>query len=296
MTKHFSFILFFVFLSSGIFAQSYFYDSKYYDADILYEAGASVGFMNGLTDVGGRKGSPLSPGYYDFKSLKLNYSGYVSILYKGVVEGRIEFTKGAIAGNDANSNAQNVRTRNLNYKSKMTELSLTAAVHPLILMNNETLPLFSPYVMAGVAAFTFNPQTLYKGEWIDLRSMNTEGQSTTRYPAREPYKSLAVALPVGFGVKYEWNAKFNVRLEGLFRFTNTDYIDDASTTYPDLSVFSTDLQKSLSHRYKELKPQLNYTNAERGNANNNDSFFSVNLKVGYVIGREKIPINYNPTK
>ena len=47
----------FVFQSQTVSAQDYFYNKDYYDVDLLYEAGASFGVMNCLTDLGGHKGS-----------------------------------------------------------------------------------------------------------------------------------------------------------------------------------------------------------------------------------------------
>lgn len=287
-------ILFFSLATSYTFGQAFFYDNKYYDADILYEGGVSFGLMNGLTDVGEKKGNGFSPGYYNWKSVHTNTSIYFGILYKSIFEGRIELTKGTIAGDDANSNSAYIRSRNLNYKSKLFEGSFIAGFHPLMLRNTETLPLLSPYIMAGVGVFSFYPRTLYNGEWIALRPMNTEGQTSQAYPARKQYNLRAICIPIGLGVKYEFNAKFNVRLEGLGRFTTSDYLDDVSTIYVDPAIFNTDLQRILAHRYKELNPQPDRTGLPRGNANNRDKFFTINLRIGYVIGRKKIPINYNP--
>lgn len=294
MIKQISFILLSLFITSYSFGQSFFYDDKYYDADLLWEAGASFGIMNGVTDVGEKKGNGLSPAYYDWKSSHTNKSIYFGVLYKSLLEGRMELTKGTIEGKDANSNSAYVRSKNFNYKSKIFELSFVGAFHPLTLFSTEQLPLLSPYILAGVGIFSFYPTTYYNGEWLPLRRMNTEGQTSAEYPARKQYNLRAISVPVGLGVKYEYNAKFNIRLEALGRFTTSDYLDDVSTTYVDRSIFPTELQKILAHRYKELDPELDRTGWARGNGNNKDGFFTVNLKIGYVIGRKKIPINYNP--
>lgn len=290
MIKHLFVVLFVLSASSG-FGQSFFYDDKYYDADLLYEAGASFGLMKGLADVGERKGNGA---LYSLKSMHLNESVYVGVLYKSTFEGRIEFTKGTIAGNDATSNSAYVRSRNLNYRSSIFEGSFIASFHPLMLRNTETLPLLSPYIMAGVGVFSFYPKTLYNGEWIALRKLNTEGQTSQAYPARKQYNLRAISVPLGIGVKYELNAKYNIRLEVLGRITTSDYLDDVSTNYVDPAIFPTDLQRILAHRYKELNPQEDRTGMARGNPNNKDKFLTLNLHLGYVIGRKKIPINYNP--
>jgi hypothetical protein len=294
MIKHLAVFLSILVIPSFSYAQAFFYDDKYYDADILWEGGASFGLMTGITDVGEKKGNGFSPGYYNLGSSKTNMSVFFGIMYKSTFEGRIEVTKGSIAGNDANSNSPYVNSRNLNYRSKIFEAAFIGTIHPLMFRNTETLPLFSPYVMAGLGIFSFYPQTDYNGTLIPLRRMNTEGQTSKEFPARKQYNLRALSVPVGIGVKYEYNAKFNIRLEALSRFTTSDYLDDVSTTYVDRTIFPTELQKVLSHRYKELNPTLERTGMNRGNATNKDKFLTINLRVGYVLGRKKIPINYNP--
>ncbi len=37
-------------------AQYYYYNDKYYGSDLVFEVGGSVGIMNSLTDIGGKKG------------------------------------------------------------------------------------------------------------------------------------------------------------------------------------------------------------------------------------------------
>ncbi|MDB5192858.1 MAG: hypothetical protein JWQ96_2421 [Segetibacter sp.] len=291
MLKQVSFIIIFLVSCSCSFAQYFYYDDRYYDKDLLWEGGLSVGLMNAVTDVGERKGHGLSPGYYDWKSTKLSYSIYGALLYKSTYEARLEITKGKVAGKDANSNSAYVRSRNLSYKSNIWEVSLVGSLHPVMLFNTESLPSFSPYVLAGVSVFSFKPQAEYNGEWVDLRPLNTEGQKSSLYPARKEYSSKALSLPVGLGLKYEYSAKFNIRMEGLYRFSNTDYLDDASTTFVDRSVFTSEMQKTLAHRYLELDPNQDWTNQRRGKANNKDNFFTISLKVGYVIGRDKRPSN-----
>ena len=76
-------------------AQYYFYDNKYYDSPLLFELGGSVGIMNCLTDLGGRKGI----GKKFIKDLnmgktKLAGSIYLSALYKNAFAIRLEATFG----------------------------------------------------------------------------------------------------------------------------------------------------------------------------------------------------------
>ena len=282
-----SILLLILFAAPSSFGQFYYYDDKYMDNDRLFEAGISLGLMQGVTDVGSRKGNALSPSYYDWKSAKLNAGIHCTFMYQSTFEGRLQLTKGIVAGKDANSNSNYVKQRNLNYKSNIFELSLTAAIHPIMFLNLDYLPAISPYVIAGFGIFSFYPKAQYKGEWIPLRAVNTEGQNSELYPNRKQYSLRAISLPVGGGLKYEFNGQCNIRFEMMYRFTSTDYIDDASTTYPDRSLSPIDRDRILSHRYMELYPRINRTGQKRGDQSNKDGFFTINLMAGYVVGREK---------
>lgn len=171
--------LFLLVFCNSSFGQYQFYDDQYLDNDVLYEGGAAIGLMLGVTDVGEKKGSPLSPGFYDWKSSKMCASIYWGVLYQSTYEARAELTLGGILGSDARGNSRYVKSRNLSYKSKIFELSVIGAFHPLSLFYTEYLPAFSPYIMAGVGIFSFNPQTYYKNGWVKLRRMNTEGQTAS---------------------------------------------------------------------------------------------------------------------
>lgn len=279
-------LLLFIYVNSK--AQFYYYDDKYMDNDLLFEGGITTGIMLGVTDVGARKGSAISPGYYDLKMIKPNVGLYGAVMYKSIVEGRLQLVRGGIAGNDANSNTKSVINRNLSFSSTITELSLTASFHPVLLLNIDYLPALSPYLSAGVGIFSFNPSTIYKGEKIALRRMNTEGQNSAEFPARKQYSMRAMSFPMGGGLKYELSGIYNIRVEALYRLTTADYIDDVSLTYPKQSTLEDPLQKILSHRYLELNPRArDRKGARRGTGTSKDRFFSFNINFGYVLGREK---------
>lgn len=287
MSKPLLLILLLVSVAFQSQAQYYFYDDKYMDNDILFEAGLSLGLMQSVTDVGTRKGNALTPSFYDWKSSKPNIGIHCTFMYKSTFEGRLQLTKGTIAGNDANSNSNFVKQRNLSYKSNIFELSLTAAIHPIMLLNIDYLPAISPYILAGIGIFSFYPKAQYKGEWVPLRAQNTEGQNSPEYPARKQYSLRAMSYPIGGGLKYEYSGILNFRFEALYRFTSSDYLDDASTIYVAKSIFPTSQQLILAHRYLELFPNQNRTGRARASAGDKDHLFTLNLMVGYVFGREK---------
>ena len=276
---------------------------------MTFEIGGSLGLMNCLTDLGGNKGI----GKKSLKDLnigKTNFGGsfYLSANYKYAIGLRAEATFGQVSADDkvlakVKTTTYGRYDRNLSFRSNITEFMLAAEIHPLYIINkydddhdNEP-PLFSPYLLAGIGFFSFNPQAQYNGKWIDLQPLRTEGQGFTQYPDRKPYSLNQTCIPLGIGVKYELGSAFNVRAEFVFRILHTDYLDDVSTTYIDpvnfsLNGFSGNKLTNaliLNDRKKELDPtNFSMEGDQRGNPSNNDSYFTFNVKIGYIIGREPI--------
>ncbi|HMK02634.1 MAG TPA: hypothetical protein VK489_00500 [Ferruginibacter sp.] len=287
-------------------AQYYFYDNNYYDSPIMYELGASVGFMNCLTDLGGRKGI----GKKFIKDLNMGKSQlagsiFLSAIYKNAIALRVEATFGTVKADDAVLKKVKATTsgryeRNLSFRSNITEFMVATEIHPLYLIfkyeDEREPPRFSPYLLAGVGFFSFKPQANLRGKWVDLEPLKTEGQGFPEYPDRKPYKLSQMSIPVGLGVKYELTSKLNIRGEFNYRILSTDYLDDVSTDYINPQAFFDNftLAKAttateLYARQKDLDPGYILNEGDqRGNPKNNDAYFTFNIKVGLLFGRERI--------
>lgn len=293
-------------------AQYYFYDNYSYDNPVVFEFGAALGGMNCLTDIGGKKGLG-KPFIKDLNMgiTQLNGGVYLSGTYKEALALRLEGTWGKIAAYD--SILANVKEttngryeRNLHFKSKISEVTLMAEFHPLFMFidwagRDQEPPRFSPYLMGGVGYFSFNPQAKNRdGQWVDLQPLSTEGQGFASYPERQPYKLSQLNIPFGFGVRYELSGSFNLRAEVIHRITNTDYLDDVSSRYIDPAAFATEggftglqlrdaLDLYMNNRHNPQAPGGPFRKSEggiRGDPTDKDSYFTFNLKIGYVFGRE----------
>ncbi len=297
-----------LFISVRSSAQYYFYNDSYYETPLLFEVGVSAGAINCLTDIGGDKGigakftKDLNLGRTEFTG-----GAYLSIMYKYTIGLRLEANFGKVSAFDSvlsdvpkTDIARARYNRNLSFRSTISEIALVAEFHPLFAfvdyaaMDGEP-PRLSPYILGGISYFSFNPQAKLNGRWVDLQPLSTEGQGFAEYPDRKPYKLNALGIPLGAGVKYELSPMFNVRLEFMYRATNTDYLDDVSTTYIDKSLYSNYYSGNklvnavlLSDRQRgEYVPQT-LPGKKRGNVKDKDNFFSANLKIGLMIGRERI--------
>ena len=287
----------------------YFYNSDYYNTPLVYELGGSIGAMNSLTDIGGKIGlggkyfKDLNPGNTEFVA-----GLFFGALYLDMVGLRLEANFGKVSSFDSVLSNVPVKdisraryNRNLSFRSNITEVALIAEFYPLYAFIDWDVrelepPRFSPYIMAGVGYFKFNPQANLNGTWVDLQPLSTEGQGFIEYPDRKPYNLSALTIPIGGGVKYELSPLVNIRAEFLYRPTNTDYLDDVSTTYIDkdndfvnngFTGARFNNAYALTDRQRgEYLPQT-LPGKKRGNPKDKDNFFSVNLKIGLTLGRER---------
>lgn len=194
-----------------------------------------------------------------------------------------------------NSFNKQMFSRNLSFNSKVWELSLQGDFNFFRFMPGEPDYSFTPYITFGAGVFTYDPYAYLRDEKILLRPLNTEGQGSTLYPDRKPYSSMAISIPFGGGIKYAFNERINIGFEILHRFTNTDYLDDVSTTYVDPAVFppnpdgSTSNALLLSDRSYELGIPIGIPGRQRGNSKQKDQFVTAMFHVTFNLQSYKCP-------
>ncbi|MFM9911112.1 MAG: DUF6089 family protein [Chitinophagaceae bacterium] len=284
--------------------QNYFYNSRYYEPSLLWEAGISIGGMNCLTDLGGNKG----PGRYFIKDINITNTrfcgaAYVHALFNNIIGGRIEFTIGQVKAYDSilktdNSVARYRYQRNLQFRSMIAEFSLVGEwyfLSQLMQQTQDKIPLWSPYLLTGISVFHFDPQASLNNNWISLRPLHTEGQGFKEYADRNTYSLTQFNLPIGLGFRYELSAQLNLQAEVVHRMLFTDYLDDVSTKYIDQSLFdyyldpkNSSIAKQLADRRLNINSNAgNLSELQRGDPSKKDAFFSFNIKIAVVLNREK---------
>ncbi len=160
--------------------------------------------------------------------------------------------------------------RNLSFRNQIKELTVVGIFD---LFENEATYMsrvqWTPYVFAGVSAFLHNPQALapatdlqgnplsQAGQWVDLRPLGTEGQYSTLAPTDvnygiKPYSLLQIAIPFGFGARFRLNEAMDISADLGFRYCFTDYLDDVSQNYVNLSTLKSPLAQAMSYRTNEL--------------------------------------------
>jgi hypothetical protein len=294
---------FLVLAGSQLKAQYYFYDGNYFDRDVVFELGGSLGLMNAMTDVGGRKGRGKN-GVKDFNLKNTQFGGglFFGVMYKNAVGLRIEGTFGSIHAYD--SILKNVAPttnqryeRNLSFRSSISEISLMVELDPFYIFGNYNddhyPPAISPYLVAGVGYFHFNPQAKLNRNYVDLQPLHTEGQGFAEYPNVKEYKLNQINFPAGIGARYDLSPVLNLRAEFVYRFLTTDYLDDVSGRYIEPSVFANYLSGTkltqailLNDRHKP-GAETAHPDGIRGNPKNNDAYITFSVKLGLILGRER---------
>jgi hypothetical protein len=187
--------------------------------------------------------------------------------------------------------------RNLSFNTNVWELSLRGDFNFFRFLPGDPEFNFTPYVSLGIGAFSYDPYAYLQGQKYFLRPLGTEGQGSSLYPDRKPYGSMAVCFPVGVGVKYAFNERFNIGFEITHRFTTTDYLDDVSKTYVDPAVFpplpppdnSPSPAALLSDRSYELGPPIGIKGRQRGVETNKDQFITAMIYFSFNLQSYKCP-------
>jgi hypothetical protein len=185
--------------------------------------------------------------------------------------------------------------RNLSFNTNVWELSLRGDFNFFRFLPGDPEFNFTPYVSLGVGVFSYDPYAYLQGQKYFLRPLGTEGQGSSLYPDRKPYSSMAICFPVGVGIKYAFNERFNIGLEITHRFTTTDYLDDVSKTYVDPAVFpplpdgSPSPALLLSDRSYELGTPIGIKGRQRGVETNKDQFITAMIYFSFNLQSYKCP-------
>jgi hypothetical protein len=145
----------------------------------------------------------------------------VNYVFGTHLKARVEGTYYQMSGSDVPSDPRAFRTpRNLTFRARNWEAAgiIEYYWHP-VKLNNITRHLWNPYIFAGVGMSTNDPQTQLNGSWVALRPLQLENN---------PYEKYVVVFPMGLGFKYKLNVYMDLKFEGNYRFTLTDYMDDIS--------------------------------------------------------------------
>jgi len=171
--------------------------------------------------------------------------------------------------------------RNLNFHSRIYDLSVTG-IYDIIDLSEHR---FSPYFFAGLSLFHFNPYSKdASGNDVNLRSLTTEGQNLPEYPDRKMYSLNQISVPFGGGIHFAVTDNITLGYEIRMHKTFTDYLDDVSKSYVDETTLRNERgQQAVDFAFRgdELKNPLPYPpdGTKRGGPEFQDWFYFTGLTV-----------------
>jgi hypothetical protein len=205
------------------------------------------------------------------------------------ISARAELTWFQLSGDDAKANDDR-QERNLSFRSNNIELSAVGVINlsPMGLRFYQRSQL-NFHAFLGIGLLHFNPKAKYQGDWVALQPLQTENKKYSRF---QP------VFPIGIGARIKVDPFFNILIEGGYRITFTDYLDDVSTRkYIDPALLKSDLTRALADRrvegyvtrgeeipstYNKPPDQL-YKVGKRGNPDKNDWYFIGNITLQYYL-------------
>lgn len=197
-----------------------------------------------------------------------------------LVRGAYNFAR--VNGSDVYSEKSNLRGRNLQFESAISEFSVVGEYYLFNLYEKR----FSPYGFVGLGIFHFNPYTSDStGRKVFLKPLSTEGQGL--YPNKKQYSLWQPAIPFGGGVKFAITENLRIGIELGLRKLFTDYLDDVSTSYPnydDLLAARGQTAVDFSYRGDEVpggEPAFPSKDTQRGGAKQKDIYYFTGINISF---------------
>ena len=233
-----------------------------------------VGFGIGLSNYWGDLAPSIS---FDESKVTSNVFARLNLSKVWALTGQI--TSLQVSGTDKNFNFN--KSRNLSFTDNITEyaglVEYNFADYGYGVLDSK----ITGYIFGGMAYFKYSPQTVYAGQTVNLRDLKTEDVI---------YGTYSFAIPFGIGAK--WIFARNLSLEANFniRKTYTDYIDDVSGKYADLSNSSLRTQQIADRSYEVIGSKPSVAGTMRGSDNYNDWYMTFTTCLAYRLpGRIKCP-------
>lgn len=218
-------------------------------------------------------GELSNPG--DYFDAKPNINVGLSYFVAPQISVRAEASWFQLAGSDAKAGDPSRAPRNLSFVSDNFEVNMTGALHLFPLGNRYyQRPVFNAYGFVGFGLMRMNPRAELNGVKYALQPLQTEGVS---------YSRTQPVIPYGLGVRLKAGPFFNLAIEGGYRLTFTDYLDDVSTVHQDKSTWTDPVRVALSDRGGEVGYDPLPAGYIRGNPKTNDGYFLMNVKIEYYL-------------
>ena len=223
-----------------------------------------------------------------------NFKDDIAFTHTDAADAPIEITRGQ---------------RNLNFRSDILEFSAIGEWNLLGYEESTRTRPYTPFLFAGIGVYKFNPKSQFfymdgvrdatgalihnaqlqqfDGQWIELQTLSTEGQETTKFNDRKRYNLTQVSIPLGVGFKQQVDDYWAYGIEFGVRKTFTDYLDDVSIDYVDdqivggangyLAAAMKDRSSELTNPNTGLPYERFYMGNPRGSMKGSDYYMFLNF-------------------
>lgn len=187
---------------------------------------------------------------------------------------------------DAHSRVQQRRERNLGFFGPIMEAALLVDFNFFKWLPQRGRVVYTPYIFAGVGGIQFEPK------WYNVLDPSVPTINLRNYTTENiNYKNRAITIPFGAGFKYNLRGPWSVGIELGYRLAFTDYLDDVSGTYPNLSYANrgNDLATYLADPSTAVPYMPPSPGTQRGDGRPYDSFMTVGITLSYTIFKGGCP-------
>jgi hypothetical protein len=208
--------------------------------------------------------------------VKRNFDGYWSL--------KFSLLAGKVSARDADAKYPEQVNRNLQFFSPVTEGSFQVEFNFFDFGIDYGQRRFTPYVFAGISVFGFNPKAKYGDTVYELKYLATE-KATADGAA---YTTIATAIPIGAGVKYQLSERLNLAAEFGFRTAHTDYLDDVSQRYPTIDPASSNSAVRMYFSDPSII-KIGDPDIQRGDFRKKDTYIYTGITLSYVFRSNNCP-------
>ena len=167
----------------------------------LWDFGVNASAANYLGDIGGGAGTRKNF-VSDMKlaETRWNFGGFVRYKWRPKLSLKLAVDYLRLQGDDKLSANPGRQARNFNFRNDVYDVGFTGEY--FFYENNDLGNTyryrngFRAYIFAGVGGFMSNPKTLYKGQYVALQPLATEGYQ---------YRKFVANIPMGMGFYFTFN-------------------------------------------------------------------------------------------
>lgn len=258
MKKRLSFFLGLVWMTTGLEAQNFDRFKSYAPWSFSLQMGPTQ-YFGDLYDLWKyREG--IQPDYNFTIGSRYTVSQHLKV--------RADLSFYQISGTDKKADPRSFRhLRDLNFRARNGEgtLLIEGYLFPVDRYNIYR-ERYNPYIFIGIGGTTNNPHANYRNKWVPLRPLRTENRD---------YSPVALVFPMGIGFKYKTNVWMDFFIEGNYRFTLTDYLDDVSVY--DITDFYRELIEDYGTNGNGPNPDRLRLSVRQGSYLNEDGEPNVSL-------------------